>query len=195
MAELKILIHLGRHLNIVNLLGAVTKNLPKGELMVIVEFCRYGNLRHYLLAHRESFVNQLDENGRIDPNIKEKLRHKQSVISKRSVTESINDNRIYENINNGMGFSNPNYTSTSKPSVSRTDSHAVRYADLIHENYPNQFDSGSGSGSEYTESIYIGYKGDVKKSNDKVVTTCELLCYAFQCARGMQYLERRKVRL
>lgn len=31
IAELKILIHIGKHLNIVNLLGAVTKNLAKGE--------------------------------------------------------------------------------------------------------------------------------------------------------------------
>ncbi|RWS19829.1 vascular endothelial growth factor receptor-like protein, partial [Leptotrombidium deliense] len=60
VAELKIMIHLGKHLNIVNLLGAVTKNLDKGELMVIVEFCRCGNLREYLLARREYFVNQIN---------------------------------------------------------------------------------------------------------------------------------------
>ncbi|KAK8759242.1 hypothetical protein V5799_003128 [Amblyomma americanum] len=70
MAELKILIHLGRHLNIVNILGAVTKNLAKGELMVIVEYCKFGNLRHYLLRHRERFINQLNpETGRVDPDI------------------------------------------------------------------------------------------------------------------------------
>ena len=60
MAELKILIHLGRHLNIVNLLGAVTKNIVKGELLVIVEFCEFGNLRHFLMANRETFVNELE---------------------------------------------------------------------------------------------------------------------------------------
>ncbi|KAK8769536.1 hypothetical protein V5799_013999, partial [Amblyomma americanum] len=70
LAELKILIHLGRHLNIVNILGAVTKNLAKGELMVIVEYCKFGNLRHYLLRHRESFINQLNpETGKVDPDI------------------------------------------------------------------------------------------------------------------------------
>lgn len=67
MAELKILIHLGKHLNILNLLGAVTKNLTKGELLVIVEYCEFGNLRHYLLANRENFVNELSNciNGKI----------------------------------------------------------------------------------------------------------------------------------
>ena len=41
MAELKIMIHLGKHLNIVNLLGACTKGLDRRELWIIVEYCRY----------------------------------------------------------------------------------------------------------------------------------------------------------
>ncbi|KFV72943.1 Vascular endothelial growth factor receptor 3, partial [Struthio camelus australis] len=53
MSELKILIHIGNHLNVVNLLGACTK--PNGPLMVIVEFCKYGNLSNYLRTKREGF--------------------------------------------------------------------------------------------------------------------------------------------
>ena len=41
MSELKIMIHLGKHLNIVNLLGACTTGLAKRELLIIVEYCRY----------------------------------------------------------------------------------------------------------------------------------------------------------
>ncbi|KAI1287026.1 Vascular endothelial growth factor receptor kdr-like [Halotydeus destructor] len=67
MSELKIMIHLGCHLNIVNLLGAVTTGIAKGELMVMVEYCRFGNLRHYLLAHRKAYVDQINpETGLID---------------------------------------------------------------------------------------------------------------------------------
>ncbi|CAO2642776.1 Vascular endothelial growth factor receptor 3 [Lemmus lemmus] len=53
MSELKILIHIGNHLNVVNLLGACTK--PNGPLMVIVEFCKYGNLSNFLRAKRDAF--------------------------------------------------------------------------------------------------------------------------------------------
>ncbi|RMC07250.1 hypothetical protein DUI87_16707 [Hirundo rustica rustica] len=53
MTELKILIHIGHHLNIVNLLGACTKN--GGPLMVIVEYCKYGNLSNYLKSKRNLF--------------------------------------------------------------------------------------------------------------------------------------------
>ncbi|KFO33406.1 Vascular endothelial growth factor receptor 3, partial [Fukomys damarensis] len=53
MSELKILIHIGHHLNVVNLLGACTK--PTGPLMVIVEYCKYGNLSNFLRVKREAF--------------------------------------------------------------------------------------------------------------------------------------------
>ena len=37
-------------------------------LMVIVEFCRYGNIRHYLHRHRDTFVNEIHpETGKIVP--------------------------------------------------------------------------------------------------------------------------------
>ncbi|XP_061777484.1 vascular endothelial growth factor receptor 1 isoform X2 [Nerophis ophidion] len=55
MTELKILKHIGQHLNVVNLLGACTK--PGGPLMIIVEFCRYGNLSSFLKSKREVYVH------------------------------------------------------------------------------------------------------------------------------------------
>ncbi|XP_078534312.1 vascular endothelial growth factor receptor 2 [Lissotriton helveticus] len=63
MSELKILIHIGHHLNVVNLLGACTK--PGGPLMVIVEYCRFGNLSSYLRSKRNEFVSYKNKAGRI----------------------------------------------------------------------------------------------------------------------------------
>nr|XP_055041614.1 vascular endothelial growth factor receptor 2 [Misgurnus anguillicaudatus] len=53
MSELKILIHIGHHLNVVNLLGACTKQ--GGPLMVIVEYCKNGNLSSYLKSKRGNY--------------------------------------------------------------------------------------------------------------------------------------------
>ncbi|KAF0766886.1 vascular endothelial growth factor receptor 1 isoform X2 [Aphis craccivora] len=69
-SELKIMIHLGRHLNVVNLLGAYTGNINKRELMVIVEYCRFGNIHQYMLKQRDCFVNQVTKDGYLDYNIK-----------------------------------------------------------------------------------------------------------------------------
>ncbi|XP_035777215.1 vascular endothelial growth factor receptor 1-like [Anopheles albimanus] len=59
LSELKILTHLGRHLNVVNLLGAVTQNISNHELMLIVEYCAFGNLQDYLQKHRRRFMDQI----------------------------------------------------------------------------------------------------------------------------------------
>lgn len=68
VSELKIMIHLGQNLNVVNLLGAVTKNIAKRELMVIVEYCRFGNIQSFLVKHRPYFIDQV-RNDKIDPMI------------------------------------------------------------------------------------------------------------------------------
>lgn len=60
-SELKIMIYLGKHLNIVNLLGAVTKNIEEQELMVIVEHCKFGDLRTFIIKNRPYFVDQIDQ--------------------------------------------------------------------------------------------------------------------------------------
>ncbi|KAJ8351229.1 hypothetical protein SKAU_G00227050 [Synaphobranchus kaupii] len=62
MSELKILIHIGHHLNVVNLLGACTK--PGGPLMIIVEFCKYGNLSNYLRSKRSDFIVYKNQDGK-----------------------------------------------------------------------------------------------------------------------------------
>ena len=34
-----------------------------GELLIIVEYCRFGNLQSYLFKNRNNFINQVDEFG------------------------------------------------------------------------------------------------------------------------------------
>uniref|UniRef100_UPI00358ED934 platelet-derived growth factor receptor alpha-like isoform X2 n=1 Tax=Myxine glutinosa TaxID=7769 RepID=UPI00358ED934 len=53
MSELKIMSHLGPHLNIVNLLGACTKG---GPIYIITEYCCHGDLVNYLHRKRERFL-------------------------------------------------------------------------------------------------------------------------------------------
>eukprot|EP00794_Sanderia_malayensis_P007461 gene7461-8284_t len=51
-SELKILIHIGEHQNIVNLLGACTRG---GKLLVILEYCLFGDLSKFLRSKRDIF--------------------------------------------------------------------------------------------------------------------------------------------
>ncbi|KAM7163036.1 macrophage colony-stimulating factor 1 receptor isoform 2-T2 [Macrochelys suwanniensis] len=55
MSELKIMSHLGHHENIVNLLGACTYG---GPILVITEYCRYGDLLNFLRKNAEAIIIQ-----------------------------------------------------------------------------------------------------------------------------------------
>ncbi|RVE63429.1 hypothetical protein OJAV_G00136180 [Oryzias javanicus] len=52
MSELKVLVHLGPHLNVVNMLGACTHGAP---VYLITEFCSHGDLASYLLKNKHTF--------------------------------------------------------------------------------------------------------------------------------------------
>ena len=54
-SEIKVLIHMGKHSNIVNLLGACTRN---GSLFSIMEYCPYGNLKSFLKSKRDCFSSK-----------------------------------------------------------------------------------------------------------------------------------------
>lgn len=50
LSEAKVLMHVGHHLNIVNLLGVDASSLP--GLLVVMEYCRHGSLKRFLNEHR-----------------------------------------------------------------------------------------------------------------------------------------------
>lgn len=79
MAELKVHMFVGHHLNVVNLLAAVTKHFQLGEMFVILEYCGNGSLKKFLLRHRTelNFINQVSPGGdlrRLDTDILEAKR-------------------------------------------------------------------------------------------------------------------------
>ncbi|PNF14062.1 hypothetical protein B7P43_G03563 [Cryptotermes secundus] len=195
-SELKIMVHLGKHLNVVNLLGASTKNLAKMELLVIVEYCRFGNLHNYLLRHREDFIDQLDpKTGWIDPTIGvELLSRNESIKSKSKVKYA------------ALSFS------SSSGGDSRSDDMAVDYRaacvhpgdrspavaggdiemNLISMTPTGEQDECMLSNNSIQPEWRSNYRGDYKGTT-RPVCTHDLLCWAFQVARGMDYLASRKV--
>ncbi|XP_017764514.1 PREDICTED: vascular endothelial growth factor receptor 1 isoform X2 [Eufriesea mexicana] len=165
-SELKIMVHLGKHLNVVNLLGACTKNISKRELLVIVEYCRFGNLHNYLLRHRDDFINQIDPaTGKLDPTIGLDLLTRSLSISSNN---SLSDNSATESTN---------YQTTAMDSqgISMSPDGCVL------------------SNNSSQPGWRTNYRGDFKDHNLKPICTQDLLSWAFQVARGMEYLSQRKV--
>ncbi|XP_030755261.1 vascular endothelial growth factor receptor 1 isoform X3 [Sitophilus oryzae] len=171
-SELKIMVHLGKHVNVVNLLGACTKNVANKELLVIVEFCRYGNLQNYLFKHRESFINQVDHTtGKVDYNIGSHVLDRMYSISSdngSTITTpySMQDYREKER-NGALNSATTQVTSLGEDQVTL-------------------------SNNSIQPEWRTNYRGDYR-GNVKPVCTKDLLTWSFQIARGMEYLASRKV--
>lgn len=63
--ELKIMMFLQKinkesHVNIINLLGAITIDINKGEIYAILELCENGSLKDFMIRNFRLFVNELE---------------------------------------------------------------------------------------------------------------------------------------
>ncbi|VDP11829.1 unnamed protein product [Onchocerca flexuosa] len=58
--ELKIMIAIGIHSNVLCLIGAVTKQMSSGQLYVIMEYCENDNLKDYLSKNSAGFLNEVE---------------------------------------------------------------------------------------------------------------------------------------
>ncbi|XP_059061898.1 vascular endothelial growth factor receptor 1 isoform X2 [Achroia grisella] len=163
-SELKIMVHLGKHINIVNLLGACTKNVGKRELIVIVEYCKFGNIHNYMQKHRDVFIDQLTDN-----------------------TEK------------NLGKINRGYSCSSASSGMHSDyfgSNNTQATDHTFLNTANTTKSGRKVSEghvqpEWRSNYETDYVYDTR--NPRPLSSRDLLAWAFQIARGMEYLASRKV--
>ncbi|XP_076749941.1 PDGF- and VEGF-receptor related [Xylocopa sonorina] len=176
-SELKIMVHLGKHLNVVNLLGACTKNISKRELLVIVEYCRFGNLHNYLLRHRADFINQIDPaTDKFDPSIG------QDILT-RSVSVSSSNRIKYVALTFSRSLGSNSANDSTLYQTSAMDSQGVSMS-------PDGCVLSNNSSQPAWRS---NYRGDYKDQNLKPICTQDLLSWAFQVARGMEYLSQRRV--
>lgn len=95
------------------------------------------------------------------------------------------------------GVANPSY-----------QPNAVRYVELSHDNSNSnsnqqiQFETVNSNNqttnddinSNNSTGLSSSYRAESTRNNEankRIVTTCDLICYAFQVARGMEYLASR----
>ncbi|XP_039630251.1 platelet-derived growth factor receptor beta [Polypterus senegalus] len=167
MSELKIMSHLGPHLNIVNLLGACTK---RGPIYLITEFCRYGDLVDYLHRNKHTFLQYYADKSR-------------------------RDTEMYSNTStNGQGKSYVTLTSESDGGymdMSKDDSteyvamqsDSIKYADIEPAVYetPYQRDSYQGQAPESVNNSLV-------INESPVLSFTDLVGFSYQVAKGMDFL-------
>ncbi|KAG7518131.1 platelet-derived growth factor receptor beta [Solea senegalensis] len=168
MSELKIMSHLGPHLNIVNLLGACTKH---GPLYLVTEYCRYGDLVDYLHRNKHTFLQYHAE----------KNQDEGCVISRGSTPISQRKGYISSGSESDGGYMD---MSKDEPSVyvpMQEQIDTIKYADI----QPSPYES------PYQQDIYQEQGGgrlDLVISDSSILTYDDLLGFSYQVARGMEFL-------
>lgn len=168
MSELKIMSHLGPHLNIVNLLGACTKH---GPLYLITEYCRYGDLVDYLHRNKHTFLQYYAEKNQDDG----------CLISRGSTPLSQRKGYVSFGSESDGGYMD---MSKDEPSVyvpMQEQIDTIKYADI----QPSPYES------PYQQDLYQeqgGNRLDLAISDSPSLTYDDLLGFSYQVAQGMEFL-------
>uniref|UniRef100_A0A8C9RTK1 receptor protein-tyrosine kinase n=1 Tax=Scleropages formosus TaxID=113540 RepID=A0A8C9RTK1_SCLFO len=160
MSELKIMSHLGPHLNIVNLLGACTK---QGPIYLVTEYCRYGDLVDYLHRNKHTFLQYYADKSRRDADMCG---------------------------SNGKGEYDGGYMDMSKddtkddeyvPMQEQTDD--IKYADIEPSVYetPYQQDGYQRQGQERVDTALV-------INDSPILSYTDLVGFSYQVAQGMEFL-------
>ncbi|XP_044010236.1 vascular endothelial growth factor receptor 1-like [Aphidius gifuensis] len=168
--ELNIMIYIGKHKNIVNLLGACTKNIAKHELLVIVEYCHFGDLHDYLFKHRLKFINQINPlTGKIDIGFG---------ISTALTNVKKNNNN---NKNNEINYSTLSVSGSRSSGLSViSDKDSIKMSNNIALN----------KSARCPEDCL----DDCNKDQTlQTICTQDLFSWSLQVAQGMEYLSNKKV--
>lgn len=168
MSELKIMTHLGPHLNIVNLLGACTKS---GPIYIITEYCFYGDLVNYLHKNRDNFLSRHPEKPKKDLDI----------FGMNPADESTRSYVILSFENNGEYMDMKQADTTQYvPMLERKE--GSKYSDIQRSMYdrPASYKKKSVSEPEV--------KNLLSDDNSDSLSLLDLLSFMYQVARGMEFL-------
>lgn len=163
MSELKIMTHLGPHLNIVNLLGACTK---AGPIYIITEFCFYGDLVNYLHKHRDTFLSLAPEKS-----------PKEADVFGVSPADESSRSYVILSFESRGGYMDMKQSDGTQyvPMLEMSD--ASKYSDIQRSEYDRPPSQKEDDGDELLAA----------DMSDGLSTT-DLLSFTFQVAKGMAFL-------
>ncbi|XP_032381838.1 platelet-derived growth factor receptor alpha [Etheostoma spectabile] len=162
MSELKIMTHLGPHLNIVNLLGACTKS---GPIYIITEYCFYGDLVNYLHKNRENFLSLTPE----------KSKKELDIFGINPADESSRSYVVLSFENKGDYMDMKQADTQYVPMLEISNPH--KYSDIQRSNYDHP-------PSQKEDEMDVLLSDNMNEG----LTTTDLLSFTYQVAKGMEFL-------
>jgi FMS-like tyrosine kinase 1 len=189
MSEVKIMIHLGPHRNIVNVLGACTKKLPDQELYVIVEYCEHGSLFDVLKRHKLAFRRKTLQIQRAESRAAQNQRPPPSSSAAAGRTTSTSSSTFNETVTESI------------LDEEDEDEGGTNYQERTYENVPNARSSSrmeivleaTASAAHYLPMMPTPRKRTETVKEKIHLTMSRLISWSEQIATGMTYLASMKV--
>uniref|UniRef100_A0A8D0DUR3 receptor protein-tyrosine kinase n=1 Tax=Salvator merianae TaxID=96440 RepID=A0A8D0DUR3_SALMN len=163
MSELKIMSHLGPHLNIVNLLGACTKG---GPIYIITEYCRYGDLVDYLHRNKHTFLQYCSEKAKQETEV-----YGNAPCIDSHVSLSVESDGGYMDMSKDESL---DYVPMSDMKGE------IKYVDIDSSNYGTTYELDSYSPSASEKATFI--------NESPLLSYTDLVGVSFQVANGMEFL-------
>ncbi|XP_021336701.1 platelet-derived growth factor receptor beta isoform X1 [Danio rerio] len=167
MSELKIMSHLGPHINIVNLLGACTK---QGPLYLVTEYCRYGDLVDYLHRNKHSFLQNFAD--------------KNHIANGTQICNDSDSGKEYVSFGSECdgGYMDMTKDEQTEYVPMQELADTIKYADIQPSPYesPYQQDIYQEQGHRVDHSLVI--------SDSPVLSYTDLVGFSYQVAQGMEFL-------
>ncbi|KAJ8348147.1 hypothetical protein SKAU_G00267360 [Synaphobranchus kaupii] len=176
MSELKIMSHLGPHLNIVNLLGACTK---PGPIYLITEFCRYGDLVDYLHRNKHTFLQYHVDKNRRDADISPS-----SGNSANCATDGQGQSDASLGSECDGGYMDMRQEDSMEYVAMQELTPNIRYADLepsVYETPYQQANPHTQADSERADAALV-------ISDSPILSYSDLVGFSYQVAKGMDFL-------
>ncbi|XP_068134523.1 platelet-derived growth factor receptor beta [Hyperolius riggenbachi] len=168
MSELKIMSHLGPHLNIVNLLAACTKG---GPIYIVTEYCRYGDLVDYLHRNKHTFLQYYAD----------KSRKESEVYSNASTGERMSGHITFPTESDG------GYMDMSKDDIYYVPmldlKEEIKYAEIEPSNYGTTYELENYATSASERSHYFTLINE-----SPMLSYTDLIGFSYQVANGMEFL-------
>nr|CAD7260158.1 unnamed protein product [Timema shepardi] len=148
------------------------------------------------LAHRDHFIDQIDmKTGQIDPSIGSDILARAAALSAKtklkyaalSFSNNSGENSCGEDYKSTSGYLEPRSPGIvpSSPGLNSD----MTFISMTPTGEDSMMLSNNSSQPEWRSNV----RGDYKPSHVRPICTRDLLCWAFQVARGMEYLVGRKV--
>ncbi|KAK1159392.1 platelet-derived growth factor receptor beta isoform X1 [Acipenser oxyrinchus oxyrinchus] len=169
MSELKIMSHLGPHLNIVNLLGACTK---RGPIFLITEYCRHGDLVDYLHRNKHTFLQYYADKTRRDSDM---------CGNNTSEGQGKSYVTLFSESDGGYMDMSKDDTTEYVPMLELSDN--IKYADIEPSVYetPYQQDNYQGQAPERVDNAVV-------INESPILSYTDLVGFSYQVAKGMEFL-------